>query len=193
VTLEGVEVAVEGEEDEGVLLGVVPAAGDALGEQAADQLGDEVGLWVGADEGVEEDAVDAALGVEDEVGAVAVAGAEVGGAGGLADLIRDVAEDGLRFGAVAEHGEQPAESLEGMFVDGDLGIEGAGAGGVADAEAVADVQCVGDDRAPELGGVFLFEFGFDALEIVLGAVEGGGRDGEALAAGALEGVGDVDR
>ena len=54
----------------------------SVGEQATDQLGDEVGVRVGADEGLQQDAVDAAFGVEDEVGAVAVAGGEVGGAGG---------------------------------------------------------------------------------------------------------------
>ena len=52
--LVGLEVAVEGEEDEDVLLGVRPAAGLAVGEKALHELGDEVASRLVGDESLEQ-------------------------------------------------------------------------------------------------------------------------------------------
>ena len=81
--LVGLEVAVEGEEDEDVLLRVRPAAGRAVGEQALHELGDEVALRRVRDERLEQDRVGAPVGVEQQVRAVAVGDGEVGRARGL--------------------------------------------------------------------------------------------------------------
>ncbi len=96
--LVGAEVAVHGQEDEGVLLGVGPVAAHAVGEQAAHDLGDEVAPGLIVDERLEQDAVGAAIGVEQEIAAVLVAGGEVRGGGGLAGPVVEQAADGAQLG-----------------------------------------------------------------------------------------------
>ena len=91
--LVGLEVAVERQQHEDVLLRVRPAARLAVGEQAGHQLGDEVALRLVGDQRLEQDRVGAAVGVEQQVGAVAVGDREVRGAGGLGDAVRELAAD----------------------------------------------------------------------------------------------------
>src|SRR3569623_1349201 len=112
------EVRVEREQDEAVLLRVEPAAGLAMREQAGDDLRDQIEVLVLENQRLEHHAVDAAVTRQQQVVAVLVAGREVRGARGLADVIQGVLDEGLALvGGGLVTGEQAKQPAVGLHRD----------------------------------------------------------------------------
>ena len=66
--LEGGEVTVQGQQNERVLLDVVPASLDPVGQQSSHDLGDEIRLGSHRDQSIEHDGVGAAVGMQQQIG-----------------------------------------------------------------------------------------------------------------------------
>ena len=123
--LVGVEVVAQGEEDERVLLDVVPVTGRSLaGLQAAHDLGDEVAVRALGEERIEDQPVRAPIGRQRHVGAVvADPGRERHRTGGVDGDVAEPPLDRLAGRGVVDHRPQPREGVEGQLVAG-LVVEG---------------------------------------------------------------------
>ena len=144
-------------------------------EQAGDDLRDEVALRLVGDQRLEHHRVGAAVGVEEQVRLVAVGDREVRGAGGLGHPVGQVAPD-LRgsacdAGVGGQQGQEPAEGLEGQLLHARLAQQAARPRHVAVSHPRADVERVGDDRAPHLGAVLPRDVPLDVREVVARPVE----------------------
>ena len=109
---ESVEVVVQRQQDERVLLDVVPPPPRLATKQPGDNLGNQVGLRRLGDQGIQDDAVGAVVRVQDQVGILAVVGGERRGTGSIRD---PVVEEALNLGLgrrVIEHRPQPGDGIE---------------------------------------------------------------------------------
>ena len=108
--LEGGEVTVQGQQNERVLLDVVPASLDPVGQQSSHDLGNEIRLGSHSDQSIEHDGVGAAVGMQQQIGVFGVVRDECGCPGGLDD---SVVEDPLDAGFGGVVVELPAKSRRG--------------------------------------------------------------------------------
>jgi hypothetical protein len=195
--LVGLEVAVEGEEDEDVLLRVRPAARGAVGEETLHELRDEIAPWLIRDESLEQDRVRAPVRVQEEVRAVAVGDDEVGGRRRLGHVAGQAPADGRHLGrrrrVLREDREDPAEGLERKALDTGLAHQRARPGRVRVARERPHGEGVGLERAAHVLPVVGRDVALDLAEVAPCALEGVVGHGEALRLRPGEGVGHVDR
>ena len=145
--LEGGEVTVEGQQNERVLLDVVPASPDPVGQQSSHDLGNEIRLGSHRDQSIEHDGVGAAVGMQQQIGVLAVVRDECGCAGGLDDsVVEDPLDTGFD-GVVVDYRPNPGEGIR-LQIRASAFPKGEGGAGVSISAQQSDMKRVGQQHVP---------------------------------------------
>ena len=190
--LERVEIALEGQQDERVLLDVVPASPDPVGQQAGHDLRDEIRRGRHRDERIEHDAVGAAAGMQQQVGILAIVRGERGRPGGLdGSVVHDPFDLGLDV-AITDHLPEPRQGVQlESFAPAVPQVAGI-VGRVLSVQR-AHIQRVGHQHVLAALAVFGRDPAFDVLQVPVPVLHHPGRNVEAVVLGNDERVHRLDR
>ena len=187
--LVGIEIAVEREQHENVLLGVAPTALGAMGQQAIDQLGDQVALWIVLHQRFEQDGIGAAVGIEQQVALLVIAGGEIGSASRFDHAIGHKTANLVQAGFVFDNRPQPANGRHGEILQSGIAQQVFGFLNITIPGQVTDIQRI---SAQGVAGVFAVPVGivvFNLGQVSERVLVHGFGHIETLQAGAHQGMG----